>query len=67
MNANKILIVDDDYTIRRFLATLLSDRGYEVHEAEDGEQGFKLAGSIRPDREPPTRSFSTSARTAWPG
>src|SRR2546427_11120824 len=49
MNTNKILIVDDDSTIRRFLATLLSDRGYEVHEAEDGEQGFKLAGSIRPD------------------
>jgi DNA-binding response OmpR family regulator len=49
MNTNKILIVDDDSTIRRFLSTLLSDRGYEVHEAEDGEQGIRLAGSIRPD------------------
>jgi len=49
MHTNKILIVDDDSTIRRFLATLLLDRGYEVHEAEDGEQGVRLAGSIRPD------------------
>lgn len=49
MNPSKILIADDDSTIRRFIATLLADRGYEIHEAEDGEQAVKMAESVRPD------------------
>ena len=49
MNASKILIADDDPTIRRFLATLLADRGYEIHEAPDGEQACQLAGTLKPD------------------
>jgi len=49
MTPSKILIADDDPTIRRFLATLLSDRGYEIHEAQDGEQAFQMAGSLKPD------------------
>jgi len=49
MSAPRILVADDDNTIRRFIATLLSDRGYEIHEAADGEQAFKTAGQVRPD------------------
>ena len=45
----RILIADDDSTIRRFLATLLADRGYEIHEAPDGEQAFRIAGELMPD------------------
>ena len=33
---NKILIVDDDNSHRQMLAAVLSDEGYEVHEADDG-------------------------------
>jgi DNA-binding response OmpR family regulator len=36
----KILIVDDEPYIRRFLSTLLSHKGYDVVLAEDGQKGF---------------------------
>ncbi len=49
MTPSKILIADDDPTIRRFISTLLTDRGYEIHEAEDGEQAVRLAGTLMPD------------------
>lgn len=49
MIPSRILIVDDDPTIRRFISTLLSDRGYEVHQAGDGEEAVRLAGSLKPD------------------
>ena len=49
MNPSKILIADDDPTIRRFLATLLADRGYEIHEAPDGEQAYRMAEAVKPD------------------
>ena len=44
----RILIVDDDPMIRRFLGALLSASGYEVHEAEDGEAALESAGSLKP-------------------
>jgi DNA-binding response OmpR family regulator len=49
MNPSRILVADDDPTIRRFIATLLGDRGYEIHEAPDGEQAAQLAIRVRPD------------------
>jgi len=49
MNPARILIADDDPTIRNFLMILLADRGYEVHEAPDGEQAFRMAGEVKPD------------------
>ena len=49
MNPSRILIADDDSTIRRFLVTLLADRGYEIHEAPDGEQATRMAGEVKPD------------------
>jgi DNA-binding response OmpR family regulator len=49
MSHPRILVADDDSTIRRFIVTLLADRGYEIHEAVDGEQAFKVAESVKPD------------------
>jgi len=40
---NKILVVDDSPTVRRLVELVLSQNGYEVISAEDGEQGLVLA------------------------
>jgi two-component system, NtrC family, response regulator AtoC len=45
----KILIVDDEPQIRRILSALLSDNGFEVAEAESGEQALAVAEKFRPD------------------
>jgi CheY-like chemotaxis protein len=37
---NKILVVDDSPTVRRLVELVLSQHGYEVISAEDGEQGL---------------------------
>jgi DNA-binding response OmpR family regulator len=41
----KILIVDDDAGLRRSLTLILTDAGYEVTQAEDGEKGPHGSGS----------------------
>lgn len=38
----RILVIDDEPAIRRFLRTSLSAQGYDVLEAEDGETGLAL-------------------------
>ncbi|UOQ47544.1 response regulator transcription factor [Gracilibacillus caseinilyticus] len=40
---NKVLVVDDEERIRRLLKMYLEREGYEIEEAEDGEQALKLA------------------------
>ena len=42
----KVLLVDDDPTIREVLATLLQSHGYAVETAENGAQALELATSI---------------------
>jgi two-component system KDP operon response regulator KdpE len=42
MNPLRILVIDDEPPIRRFLRTSLSAQGYSVLEAEDGETGLAL-------------------------
>jgi CheY-like chemotaxis protein len=37
----RILVVDDDDSVRRFLATLLTSLGHEVVCAESGEQALR--------------------------
>lgn len=44
-NRPLILIVEDDPPIRRFLRTSLGDHGFEVVEAERGDQALRMARS----------------------
>jgi two-component system NtrC family response regulator len=45
----KILVVDDDASLRRVLEYNLQKEGYEVQTASSGEEGMYLFGRIRPD------------------
>jgi two-component system KDP operon response regulator KdpE len=45
----RILVVEDDDSIRLLLATVLEDRGHEVRLAGDGEEGLRAAHEARPD------------------
>ena len=45
----KILVIDDERSIRNSLKEILTDEGHEVDTAEDGVQGLELAGKERYD------------------
>ena len=45
----KILIVDDNAVNRDLLTTLLSHKGYAIHEAADGAEALALARTTCPD------------------
>jgi len=45
----KVLVVDDEETIRKFVKIQLGKEGYEVKEAADGEQALVLLKKIRFD------------------
>lgn len=45
----KILIVEDEPLLRKLYETKLSDAGYEVVTATNGEEGFQQAKSVKPD------------------
>ncbi len=45
----KILIIDDDAGLRKSLTLILSDAGYEVVQAEDGERGLATAKEQSPE------------------
>lgn len=44
----RILVVDDDNTMRALLKALLAQGGHEVFEAANGQQGFEMALDLRP-------------------
>jgi CheY-like chemotaxis protein len=44
-----VLIVEDHEDTRTMLSLLLRSYGFRVFEAEDGEQGLKVAERIKPD------------------
>jgi len=46
---NRILIIEDEPTLRRQMARLLKYEGFEVLEADGGNAGVAAAGSGRPD------------------
>ena len=45
----RILIADGDPAVRRFVAALLMNHGYEVRIAADGESILADAASLKPD------------------
>jgi len=45
----RVLVVDDEESVRGFLRVVLEDGGYQVLEAGDGEQALKLIRQQRPD------------------
>ena len=47
--SKKILVVDDEADIRKFLTVLLKKGGYETVEAEDGAKALATAAQEKPD------------------
>ena len=45
----KLLIVEDDATVREMLALVLSEAGFDVFTAQDGQAGLDRAWCERPD------------------
>ena len=46
---NRILVVEDHEDNRRILRDMLTNAGYEVTEAENGEDAIRAASAHRPD------------------
>ena len=49
MSAGRILVVDDQPKIRRFMRTTLTGSGYEVDDARTGEEALEQVRKFRPD------------------
>jgi two-component system KDP operon response regulator KdpE len=49
VSAPRILVVDDEPQIRRVLRTTLAAHGYEISEANSGEEALEKAQVARPD------------------
>lgn len=49
MKLPKVLIIEDESTIRRFLKVSLESHSFETLEAVSGKEGLSMAGSHRPD------------------
>ncbi len=45
----RVLVVDDEAAIRRFLRTSLTAHGYSVHEAASGDEALQVVPAVRPD------------------
>jgi len=48
-SAGRVLVVDDDDTIRELIATALSDEGYEIQTAMHGADALHLIARWPPD------------------
>ncbi|NLY71017.1 MAG: response regulator, partial [Clostridiales bacterium] len=49
MDKIKVLVVEDETSIRKFIAVNLNRSNFEVLEAEDGETALSLAKSLNPE------------------
>lgn len=49
MKSIKILLVEDNRSVRELFKVLLEGEGYEIHEAENGLDGLKKADQYQPD------------------
>jgi two-component system, NtrC family, response regulator PilR len=47
--SDRLLVVDDEPSMREFLEILLSQEGYQVTTAESGEEAFKIFERLEPD------------------
>lgn len=47
--SHKILVVDDEPDVRRFLVAVLNKRGHETLTAADGREAFEVLRRERPD------------------
>lgn len=45
----RILYVEDNFQNKRLVRKILSAKGYEILEADDGESGVKMAAAEKPD------------------
>lgn len=45
----RVLVVDDYVDVRRLYASALTEAGYDVSEAPDGDSAVELAGRLEPD------------------
>ena len=45
LNAQEILVIDDDQNIRELLSRMLTDAGWEPKTAKDGKEGLELIES----------------------
>ena len=48
-NLPRILVVDDEAAIRRFLHTILNAQEFSLHQAETGHAALAAAATVRPD------------------
>ena len=44
----RLLVVDDDVAIREIISAMLTEQGYEIVTAEDGQQALDLLPQVRP-------------------
>ncbi|MBI2431304.1 MAG: response regulator [Candidatus Hydrogenedentes bacterium] len=49
MTAIRIVVIDDEPVLRLTFQRLLEEHGYEVHVAENGQDGLELCRDRRPD------------------
>jgi twitching motility two-component system response regulator PilH len=47
--SKKVLVIDDEADVRKFLTTLLEKNGYETRVASDGVEGLEVARQEGPD------------------
>lgn len=45
----RVLVIDDEQGIRRFLRTSLTTHGYAMYEASNGQEGLQSVPVVRPD------------------
>lgn len=49
MGSTKVVVIDDERPVRRFLDVALSSQGYDVFEAATGREGIALVAAQKPD------------------
>ena len=69
MSAGRILVVDDDSSLRRVMKMQLEEAGYEIYLASDGDEAFTAMQEVRPalvitDMRMPTSGLELLRRNA---